>query len=455
MTSVTQISKGLDVPLRGQPEQVISPSPAITHVALLGDDYVGMKPTMVVKEGDRVKKGQVLFTDKKAAGVQHTSPAAGRVAAIHRGEKRRFVSLVVELEGDDEVEFSKYPDHNLAQLDRATVVDQLVKSGLWTSLRTRPFSKTPAIDSIPHSLFITAIDTEPLSADPAVVLAAHQGDFVAGVQVLSTLTDGPTYVCRRAGSEIPGEGTSAATYHAFSGPHPSGLPGTHIHFLDPVDAHKTVWHVNYQDVVAIGHLFLTGRLSMDRVISLAGPIVARPRLVRTQIGASLTQLTAGEFEAGEGREARIISGSALSGRKCQAPADYLSRFDHQVTILAEGNQRTLLGWLSPGKEKFSTRRVFASAWTGGDEQRFAMTTTTNGSPRAVVPIGMYEDVMPLDLIATPLLKSLLIGDTTFAQQLGVLELAEEDLALCSFVCPGKHDYGPLLRKNLSVIEQEG
>jgi len=453
MTSVTRIEKGLDLPISGAPEQSLVDGPQIHRVALIGDDYVEMKPTMAVREGDRVKLGQPVFEDKKTPGVIFTAPAAGTVVAINRGDKRKFLSLVIEVDGEDEVEFESFRDYNLAQLDREKVVNQLVNSGLWTALRTRPYSRTPSPNSIPHSLFITAIDSNPLAADPAFVLENRQAEFIAGVQALSTLTDGVTYVTRRAGADIPGEGKCPGVYHAFDGPHPAGLAGTHIHFIDPVNANKTVWHVGYQDAVAIGHLFLNGRLSTERFVSLAGPLVKQPRLMRTRFGASVTELTDGQLV--DGKEARVISGSVLSGRRAAAPVDFLGRFHAQISVLEEGRRREFLGWATPGSDKFSVRRIFSSAWMGDVGRRFDFTTNTNGSPRAIIPIGMYEQVMPLDIVATPLLKSLTVEDTETAQTLGVLELDEEDLALCTYVCPGKHDFGQMLRCNLTRIEHEG
>ena len=455
MTSVSRVTKGLDLPIQGSPEQAVSAGPEIRHVALLGDDYVQMKPTMAVSEGDYVKLGQVVFTDKKTPGVQYTAPAAGKVIAVNRGAKRKFESLVIEVEGDDQETFPTYPDHNLSQLDRRTVCEQLIASGLWTALRTRPFSRVPSIDSVPSAVFVTAMDSNPLAADPAVVLAGRTAEFVSGLEVLSTLTEGTVYVCRRAGSEIPGEGKTPTEYHAFEGPHPAGLVGTHIHMLKPVSADRAVWTIGYQDVVAIGHLFNTGQLLTERVISLAGPVVRQPRLIRTRLGASLEELTVGQFERPHGCEVRIISGSVLSGRRSRIPVDFLGRYHNQVSILAEGGQRDFLGWMKPGQDKFSIRRIFASAWAGGEGQRFAFNTSTEGSPRAMVPIGMYEQIMPLDIVATPLLKALITDDTEYAQQLGVLELDEEDLALCTYVCPGKTEYGPLLRQSLTRIELEG
>jgi len=468
MTSITSITKGLDLPICGAPEQKVSDGPVVRHVALLGDDYIGMKPTMVVAEGDRVKLGQVVFTDKKTPGVLFTAPATGLVKAINRGAKRKFESLVIEVDdskNDDTSQretFKTFPDHNLAKLDRREVCQQLVASGLWTALRTRPFSKVPALDMVPSALFITAIDTNPLAADPAVVLKNYSAQFIAGLEVLSTLTDGHAQVCRKAGANIPGEGTTPAIFHAFEGPHPAGLPGTHIHFLRPVSQDKSVWYIGYQDVVAVGHLFLTGKIWTERVVSLAGPVVAEPRLLRTRLGASLTELTANQFAVSDQQPARIISGSVLSGRRSVEPVDYLGRYHNQVSIIAEGGQRELFGWAMPGTDKFSIRRIFASAWTNSTDggsadqtKKFAFNTSSEGSPRAIIPIGMYEDVMPLDIVATPLLKALVTDDTEYAQQLGVLELDEEDLALCTYVCSGKNDYGPMLRKSLTTIEREG
>ncbi len=455
MTSVSRIPRGLDLPIEGAPEQAISASPPVRHVAVVADDYVGMKPTMAVAAGDRVRLGQVVFTDKKTPGVQYTAPASGVVKAINRGPKRKFESLVIEIDGDDQETFDSHADDNLAKLDRRAVCEQLVASGLWTALRTRPYSKVPAIDSIPQALFVTAIDTNPLAADPMVVIAEQPADFITGLQVLSTLTEGDVHVCRKAGAEIPGEGKAPVQFHAFDGPHPAGLVGTHIHLISPVSQNRSVWTIGYQDVIAIGHLFLTGHILPDRVIALSGPAVNQPRLVRTRLGASLAELTEGQFQVAEGKSVRVISGSVLSGRRSRDPVNFLGRYHNQVSILAEGGEREFIGWMKPGNDKFSIRRIFSSAWLGDNKRRFPFNTSACGSPRAMVPIGMYEQVMPLDIVATPLLKALITGDTEYAQQLGVLELDEEDLALCTYVCPGKYEYGPLLRKSLTTIEREG
>jgi Na+-transporting NADH:ubiquinone oxidoreductase subunit A len=446
-SSRIKVKKGLDLPITGAPEQTIEEGAAVTQVAVIGSDYNGMRPTMAVKEGDDVALGQLLFEDKKTPGVRYTSPGSGKVVAVNRGAKRALQSVVIALSGDAEERFEQFSDTAPDQLSREQVRDKLVASGLWTALRTRPFSKVPSPESTPHSLFVTAIDTNPLSADPQVVLAEHEADFTLGVQLLSKLSEGPTYLCKAPGASINGSGGQEVE---FAGPHPAGLPGTHIHFVDPVGTNKTVWNINYQDVIAVGKLFSTHRLSVERTIALAGPQVERPRLIRTRVGAQLSELTGGQLRAGENR---IISGSVLSGRAAAGPFDFLGRYHLQVSVLAEGREREFLGWQKPGVDKFSVKNVFASKLFPG--KLFNFTTSTEGSDRALVPISSYEGVMPLDVVPTFLLRSLITGDTEQAQLLGALELDEEDLGLCSFVCPGKHEFGPLLRKNLEQIELEG
>ncbi len=441
------IKKGLDLPIEGAPEQVVGEGAAVSQVAVIGSDYNGMRPTMAVKEGDEVALGQLLFEDKKTPGVRHTSPASGKVVAINRGAKRFLQSVVIELSGDAEEQFEQFSDTAPDQLGREQIREKLIHSGLWTALRTRPYSKVPSPETTPHSIFVTAIDTNPLSANPQVVLVEGEDDFTLGIQILSKLSDGPTYLCKAPGAAISGGDGQEVE---FAGPHPAGLPGTHIHFVDPVGLGKTVWHINYQDVIAIGKLFSTNRLSVERVIALAGPQVEHPRLVRTRLGARLSELTASQLKTGENR---IISGSILSGRAAVGPFDFLGRYHLQVAVLAEGREREFLGWQKPGIDKFSVKNVFASKLFPG--KLFNFTTSIEGSDRALVPISSYEKVMPLDVVPVFLLRSLITGDTEQAQLLGALELDEEDLGLCSFVCPGKHEFGPLLRKNLEQIELEG
>ena len=443
-----EIKKGLDLPIDGAPVQAIQPGPAISQVALLGDDYVGMKPTLLVKEGDTVKAGQPVFEDKKTPGVLFTAPAAGKVASINRGEKRKFLSLVIDVEGDATESFKSFDD--LGALDRETAQQQLVSSGLWTAFRTRPFCKVPALDAKPNSIFVTAMDTNPLSAEPELIVGQNTDDFVSGLTVISKFTEGKTFICTRNDSRMPGDDVPNVVTEEFHGPHPAGLPGTHIHFLDPVGPNKSVWYINYQDVIAIGRLFSKGEFMTARVISVAGPRINKPGLFTTRLGARLEDVTNGMIE---GKDTRLVSGSVLSGRTSESPVNYLGRYDLQVTALEEGNKREFMGWQKPGFNKFSVTRIYAGAFGSG--KKFKLNTNINGSKRAMVPVGSYERVMPLDVLPTQLLRALIVQDTDQAQALGCLELAEEDLALCTYVCPGKYEYGSILRENLAIIEKEG
>ena len=420
----------------------------MTRVALLGDDYNGMKPTLAVKVGDQVKKGQVVFEDKKTPGVKYTAPAAGTVVEINRGAKRKFESLVIEVSGEEEVTFDAI-GQNWKDLNRDYVASVLVESGLWTTLRTRPFDKVPSIESVPSSIFVTAIDTDPLAVNPEIAVTQKSEEFLLGLRALTQLTD-HIHVCVGPTVDVPGEGVEGVEFHVFDGPHPAGLPGTHIHLIDPVGPNKTVWHIGYQDVSAIGTLVLTGKLDSQRYISIGGPAAKEPRLLLTCVGASLDELTENELND-DG--VRVISGSVLSGRRASAPVNFLGRFHNQISLLSEGNHRDFLGWQKPGFDQFSVTRAFASALNSA--KSFAMTTSKGGSKRSMVPIGSYEKIMPLDILPTQLLRALIVGDTEQAQLLGCLELAEEDLALCTFVCPGKYEYGPILRKSLTTIEIDG
>ena len=458
-----KITKGLDLPIKGSPEQVVTDGPTIARVAIVASDFVGMKPRMQVLEGDDVLRGQPLFEDRKNPGVVFTAPGAGRVTGINRGDRRALQSVVIELNereqagtpaDDDFFRFKSYTGAPVADLSRDQVRDLLVESGQWVGLRARPFDRVASPATVPHSIFVTAIDTRPHAPDVSVALEGREADFERGLVALSKLTDGALFLCRAPGVNLGTDGISNLRIEEFSGPHPAGLPGTHIHMLDPVSRGKTVWHIGYADVAAVGHLVATGRIDVARVISLAGPVVDAPRLLRTRAGADIGAIVEGGLAQGDNR---VISGSVLDGTPASGDIlGYLGRYTNQVAALREGRQREFLGWLRPGFDIFSIMPTFLSKLLpGSDNVRFDLTTSTMGSERAMVPIGTYEQVMPLDILPTFLLRSLISGDLEKAEQLGALELSEEDVALCTVVCPGKYDYGPILRKTLATIEAEG
>jgi Na+-transporting NADH:ubiquinone oxidoreductase subunit A len=458
--AVHVIKKGLDLPIKGAPQQRYGDTPLVAKVAILARDYPFMKPRMHVQVGDQVKRGQLLFEDRKTDGVRFTSPGAGTVVAINRGARRALRSVVIELTASERrgkpVEadlqpFESYSGRPVSELDAQKVRDLLVESGLWTALRQRPFSKVPSPASTCHSIFVTAVDSNPLAADPEVVLDGQMDDFQRGLEALSRLTEGPVFLCRATGAKIEPGDAPRVQIEEFEGGHPAGLAGTHIHLLDPVHREKAVWYVGYQDVAAIGRLFESGRLPVGRTVALCGPVVIRPRLLKTRIGANIDPLIDEELFFGE---SRVISGSVLFGRRARgAVYGFIGRYDTQISCVAEDHRRRLFGWMTPGRDWFSTTRAYLSGFRGRSA-KYDFTTSTRGSHRAMVPIGSFERVMPLDIMPTFLLRALMMNDLERAEALGCLELDEEDLGLCSFVSPGKEDYGPHLRRNLFEIWKE-
>jgi len=465
-----KLTKGLDLPISGTPVQTLCEENrrTCTRVAVMADDFVGMKPRMHVEVGNRVKRGELLFENRKVDGIRHTSPGAGKIVAIHRGARRALQSVVIELseaERNDtpsEAElqpFASYSGKAPTQLHADAIRALLIESGAWVAFRTRPFSKVPHPQAKPHAIFVTAIDTNPLTVLPEVVIEKRRGDFQTGLHLIATLTEGKTFLCIHPDSGIDKDLEAPVTVEQFCGPHPAGNAGTHIHFLDPVRRDKSVWTIGYQDVLNIGSLFQTGKLDVHRVIALGGPTVANPRLLRTRIGACVECLTRNEDFGNV--EVRLIAGSILSGKKAMGDVfGYLGHYDRQLSVVPEGREREFLGWIKPGLGAFSSIPVYLSAILPARlAKRFqtptkTFTTNLHGSPRALVPIGMYERVMPLDILPTFLFRAMLVGDTEQAEKLGCLELDEEDVALCTFVCPSKIDYGPVLRRNLELIEEE-
>lgn len=455
--AVHVIKKGLDLPIAGKPDQTVSDGAAVTHVALLAADFPTMKPRMHVDVGDTVKRGQPLFEDRKANGVVFTAPGAGKVIALNRGERRALQSVVIELSAtevagkptDEEFHtFDHYKSGKPDALKAETARALLSESGLWTAFRSRPFNRVPGFDEDCQAIFVNAMDTNPLAPDMDVVMAGREKDLAAGMTVLSKLTAGKVYFCKTAGGTLTAAGASV---EEFKGKHPAGLTGTHIHTLHPVNRSHVVWSIGVQDVAAIGALVTTGRLDVTRVVSLAGPATTKPRLLKTRMGASTDQLIAGQLAEGE---TRVVRGSILSGHAASGDVlGYVGRYDHGIACLAEDRERHFLGWLAPGRNMYSTVRAFLSGFA--PKKEYVFTTTTHGSHRAMVPIGMFERVMPLDIMPTFLLRALLVDDLDRAEKLGCLELAEEDLGLCSFVSPGKEDYGKHLRRNLTTIWKEG
>ncbi|KJZ18576.1 Na(+)-translocating NADH-quinone reductase subunit A [Loktanella sp. S4079] len=441
------LHKGLNISIAGEPRPEIESASSVKTVAILGDDYIGIKPRLAVEEGDAVVAGTPIMAHKDTPEVQIVSPVAGQIKTITRGARRKLISVEIEITSEgDPIDFSNVGDAKTAD----GLAERLCAAGLWTSFRTRPYSKVPASDARPAAIFVTAIDTDPLAADPQPIISEQSDAFVAGLSAITLLTEGKTYLCHADGAEIPGGDVAGVEAAAFSGPHPAGLAGTHIHFLEPIHGEKVVWTIGYQDVIAIGRLMQTGTYDASRVVALAGPVCADPRLVRTVVGASMAELAAGDLPAD--LPVRMISGSVLSGRMGDGPSGYLGRYARQITLIEEDRKQIPMGWIRPMVDKYAVQPVLGSALS---RRKFPLTSNLNGGRRAMVPTGTFETLMPQDYLPTQLLRALITMDTDQAQALGALELDEEDLGLAGFACPAKYEYGLALRDCLATIEKEG
>ena len=436
-----KISKGLDLPISGAPLNIVSDEPKVSSVAVLSNDFVGMKPTMLVKEGDSVKAGQKIFEDKKNIGVFYTSPCGGTVRNINRGDKRKFLSIELDIDDTNE-EFKFFNMGNTSN----EIKDCLINSGYWNCFRTRPFNRTPNVNDIPNAVFINCCDSNPLSMDPYNIISLNEADFREGLKVLSQLFKcNMNLTYQNDNFDISNEDFE---YFQFKGPHPSGLPSTHISKIYPVNLNRTVWTINYQDIISIGFLKKNNKIRTSRLISLGGPSVHEPSLLNVRVGGNIDEICAGKLKP----NSRIISGSVLHGHESEGVMNYLGFYDSQISAIPDEVNNIFMNWLMPGSTLHSKLNVFISSFI--KPKNFIFNTSIGGGDRAIVPISSYEEVIPMDILATQLLKALVVSDIDMAVDLGMLELVPEDLALCSYVCPSKYDYSSILMDNLNKLYQE-
>ncbi len=448
--SVVKIRKGFDVPIHGGLESaLVQDGPKIHHVALKPQEAWGIKVKLLVHIGQKVKLGEPLFYDKRDEAVLFTAPGAGEVVEINRGKRRMVQSVVIRL--DDQEEQLPFDAVDPVRAEADEIRGHLLRSGLWPCLRQRPYDKIAHSAQDPRSIFVTAMETQPLAPPPLAALEGREAHFRAGLVALTKLCSGRVRLCTRAGEDWSAFQVDGVEHTQFEGKHPAGNAGVHINALDPVGPGRTVWHLGYQDLADIGEFLGTGRIPTARVCALVGPAVKQPSLMRTRRGASTADLTEGRLEAAQ---PRLISGSVLGGwtAKPASPYGYVGRWDNMLCVIDDAPKREFLGWLNPlGKRHTYTNSALAKFL----RREYQFDSDTNGGDRAIVPIGSYDQVLPMDILATPLIKALAAGDLEGAEKLGVLELAEEDLALCEYVCPSKIPVTNLLRDMLERIEKEG
>jgi Na+-transporting NADH:ubiquinone oxidoreductase subunit A len=453
MGKFIRLKKGFDVNLTGKAAQTIGTINQPDIFAIKPTDFHGIyMPKVVVKEGDNVKAGSVLFHDKKNEQIAFTAPVSGEIVEIKRGEKRKL--LEIKILADKSVEhlpFTKYSVSDIQSLTREKAQAQLLQSGVWVNLIQRPFGIVADPNETPKSIFISAFDSSPLAPDYGVLFKGQESFFQVGLDILKKFTSGHVHVNVHSEREISSVFSQAkgVELNKFSGPHPSGCVGVQIHHIDPINKGDVVWTINPFGVIQIGKLFLSGIYDASKVIALAGSEVIEPQYYKTYTGASVKKLIDGKLKSDN---VRIISGNALTGTRLENDGS-IGFFDHVVSIIPEGDYHEFLGWILPSAKKLSFSRAFGLLSFLAPRKEYALDSNVHGEPRAFVQTGVFERVTPMDILPTYLLKSILAEDFDEMEQLGIYEVIEEDLALCEFVDVSKHNVQEIIREGIELIQQ--
>lgn len=448
MSRTIRLRKGYDIPLTGKAENKIAGECNPVRFGIRPVDFPGLTPKLEVKPGEKIKSGTPLFHDKKNPDIKYTSPVSGTVISVERGERRKIVELVIEKSGNDYINFGS---DDPASLSREKIIEKLLPSGLWPAVRQRPYHVVANPADKPKSVFITGFDTSPLGPDYDFIMDnSPAGIFEIGISAISKLTGGKVnLVLKKNASKTPGRyNVGGVDISYFSGPHPAGNVGVHIHHLDPVNKGELVWYVNFQDVFAIGSLFAEGIYKPERLIALTGSEVINPQYYRGLSGCSIAPMIRDNIKSWN---LRYISGNVLTGTKIKADG-HLGYYDSQVTVIPEGDKYEFFGWALPGVDKLSFSRAFLSGFL--PEKRFTPDTNMHGGERAFVVTGLYEKVLPMDIYPMHLLKAILAEDIDLMENLGIYEVAEEDFALCEFICPSKIEIQSVIRKGLDLMIKE-
>lgn len=448
MSKSIRIRKGLDIRLAGEAEKVLVQTDPAKVVAIKPTDFHGLVPKVLVKPGDQVKAGTALFADKYNERVLFTSPVSGEVADVVRGEKRKV--LEVRVLADVQQQFEDFGAGDASSMNRETIIQKLLASGVWAALRQRPFDVVADPAQSPKHIFISCFDTNPLAPDLDFVVRNNGDDFQAGLDALAKLTSGKVNL-------VVGGNTSAREFldakgvvrHTVSGPHPAGNVGVQIHHISPINKGEVVWTCGVHDVLMIGRLFRTGKLDASRIVAVTGSESKNPKYFRTVIGAPVKDMIGAVDD-----KVRVISGNVLTGDRVESTGT-LGYYHTQLTLIPEGDEPKFFiteGWASPGFDKFSASRSFPAWLMPG--KKFAMDSSQNGEERAFVMSGQYEKVFPFDIYPVHLLKSILANDIEQMEKLGLYEVAPEDFALCEFVCTSKINSQSIVRQGLDALKKE-
>ena len=431
-----KVKRGLEIPLHGSVENIenidqISPK----FLSVLPEDYFGLKPKILIKEGEKVLQGQPILEDKTNEGFYLRSPVSGEINSINRGEKRALVSIIIKRQTEDNLEFKRSKNLN----------EELNNSGLWDSFRERPFNRVPSLNSKPDFIFVNACKTDKLDLDPNLIIELESENFLKGLQNLIELADERVYLCSNKAVDTK---ELSLEQVIFEGNYPSGNSSLHIQNIQPIRKSKRTWTINWQDVIRIGKANVSGRFCFDKYVSIAGPACNEPKVIKTLHGANLDELTAGNILG----TARKVSGSLMHGRSGDSYSDFLTRYANQISIVSDEREATFFNWLKLGEKDHSNSNVFLSSIL--EPENFKFDTNINGGYRAIVPIGAFDEVNPFEIDPTIFLKSLAIGDLVALRELGLFDLAEEDMGIFSYVCPSKYDYVALFNDCMEMIWKE-
>jgi Na+-transporting NADH:ubiquinone oxidoreductase subunit A len=448
MSKHIKITKGLNLKLKGAAERVFGNVPMSEVFAVKPADFHGVTPKLLVKQGDEVLAGAHLFYDKYNENIKFSSPVSGEVIEIVRGAKRKI--LEVKILADKEIRYREFTKSDPATLSREQIISALLDSGIWPLIRQRPYHTIANPDDKPKSIFVSAFDTNPLGPDNDFILHSNGEDFQAGLDAVAKLTEGKVHLNVSADLTPSKVFTNSKNVqiNRVSGPHPAGNVGVQIHNIDPISKGEVVWFLYPQDILMIGKFFREGKLDTSRVIALTGSQVKSPKYFRTHIGASVKNILSGNIIEDKNR---VISGNVFTGKQI-LPDGFLGFYDSQITVIPEGDEPQFMGWLLPDSRKFSMSRTFLSWLTPGKE--YVLNTNKNGEERPFVVTGEYDKVFPFDIYPQQLLKAILVDDVDLMEKLGIYEVAEEDFALCEFVCTSKIDSQKIIRKGLDVIKKE-
>ena len=448
MSLSVKLKRGLDIRMTGQAGRILAGEVDSGLYAVKPVDFPGLIPKLNVKPGDLVSAGSPLFHDKIRPEIIFSSPVSGKVLSVKRGDRRKLLEVVIEKNGNDYIDFGV---SDPSELSREKIKESLLISGLWPAVRQRPYHIIANPHNVPKAIFISGFDTAPLAPDFNFIVDNSSASlFNIGITALKKLTDGKINLVLNGKVDSPELLKKAANVEVshFSGPHPAGNVGIHIHHLDPLNKGEIVWFVNLQDVLAIGRLFEQGRYIHERIIALTGSEVLHPAYYKTRSGASVTSLIKNNVNTGN---LRYISGNVLTGASI-SPDGYLGYYDSQVTVIPEGDYFDFFGWMKPGIKKFSFSRTFASSLIPSKGYRFD--TNLHGGERAFVMTGQYEKVVPMDIYPMQLLKAILSEDIDLMENLGIYEIAEEDFALCEYICPSKIEIQSVVRRGLDLMIKE-